>query len=456
MVSIPLGGITTKASGGGDNNNGNGNGSDNDDVSSISEGDRGEKWKKSRPAAFILYDRLLMKFKMLPMPLQLIVAFIIGYIIMTGIRQGMTNSNSASTRPRYKNYDAPPITWEKPIHVNDNEIKPRIIQILTNEKLDLELVMYSPLNHVTSNIANAIPKIGARKLKDKYIELPDMDMKRMSPPDELEKDLCHRLGDWQLDHKPTCNVIHEISFNEPEIEMPTAEGETSAVAEGDGAGEDTISTSLYKNYQLIAGGAFRHVWMFHEYDGTKRVLKTLRVDSEKKKFDLRSFDRHRRDSLSMDQLTWSPLIVDIYSYCTNSAIFDYGEGGDLTALFEKPKIIKPKYRYNGEKSSRTQPTMKPLPSKDTMLHIAYNVSLSLAHAHNPDPKYNKATIAHTDIKPNQFLYQDGYYKLTDFNRVRFLTYNDYKQDTCGFYVGKNGGIWRAPEEYAVSKISRGS
>ena len=37
--------------------------------------------------------------------------------------------------------------------------------------------------------------------------------------------------------------------------------------------------------------------------------------------------------------------------------------------------------------------------------------------------------------------------MTDFNRVRFLTWNVRKDRQCGFTVGKNGGIWRSPEEY---------
>ena len=54
---------------------------------------------------------------------------------------------------------------------------------------------------------------------------------------------------------------------------------------------------------------------------------------------------------------------------------------------------------------------------------------------------------HTDIKADQFIYQDGFYKLSDFNRVRFLTWDFKKNEQCGFKVGKNGGEYRSPEEY---------
>jgi serine/threonine protein kinase len=73
--------------------------------------------------------------------------------------------------------------------------------------------------------------------------------------------------------------------------------------------------------------------------------------------------------------------------------------------------------------------------------------MSIHDAHHFDDR-GRATMAHTDIKPDQFLYQDGYYRLTDFNRVRFLSWNEEDNTECGFRVQKNGGLWRAPEEYS--------
>jgi serine/threonine protein kinase len=157
-----------------------------------------------------------------------------------------------------------------------------------------------------------------------------------------------------------------------------------------------------------------------------RVIKTLRIDSKSKKFDLRNFDRHRRDAVAMDQLTASPLIVDMYGYCSNSGLFDWAEGGDLSNIFDNNMTI---------------------PSKDRLLMIAYNISMSIHDAHNIDDR-GRATIAHTDIKTDQFLFKDGYYRLSDFNRVRFLPFNQETNSSCGFKVAKNGGNWRAPEEYA--------
>jgi hypothetical protein len=44
----------------------------------------------------------------------------------------------------------------------------------------------------------------------------------------------------------------------------------------------------------------------------------------------RNYDRHRRDALSMERLTSSPMVLDIYSFCGNSGVFEFASGGDIT------------------------------------------------------------------------------------------------------------------------------
>jgi len=174
-----------------------------------------------------------------------------------------------------------------------------------------------------------------------------------------------------------------------------------------------------------------------DHDGiTKRAMKTLRSLREKeKKFDLRNHDRHRRDAISFEELHNSPLVVDLYASCSNTAIFDYADRGDLLGI------------YNHNDEERTPELQH---SKLDILRIAYNVSLSVHDAHHFDAQ-GRPTMAHTDIKTDQFIFQDGYYKLSDFNRVRFLMWNQKLDEQCGFDVGKNGGEYRAPEEYAYQK-----
>ena len=63
-----------------------------------------------------------------------------------------------------------------------------------------------------------------------------------------------------------------------------------------------------------------------EYDEEITVLKTLRYKHD---FTDRNYDRHRKDALASERLSNSPNVVDIFAYCSNSAVFEYGPGGDI-------------------------------------------------------------------------------------------------------------------------------
>ena len=56
------------------------------------------------------------------------------------------------------------------------------------------------------------------------------------------------------------------------------------------------------------------------------VLKTLWYEHD---FSDRSYDRHRRDALASERLSSSPYVVDIFAFCQNTAVFEYGAGGDI-------------------------------------------------------------------------------------------------------------------------------
>eukprot|EP00538_Stauroneis_constricta_P013310 CAMPEP_0119564312 /NCGR_PEP_ID=MMETSP1352-20130426/26601_1 /TAXON_ID=265584 /ORGANISM="Stauroneis constricta, Strain CCMP1120" /LENGTH=593 /DNA_ID=CAMNT_0007613057 /DNA_START=52 /DNA_END=1833 /DNA_ORIENTATION=+ len=296
------------------------------------------------------------------------------------------------------------------------------------------------LGHNVTRDVGYLPAPRTRRINEKYDPLTNFArVAKLSAISPMDRDTCHASAEWQRGHRPTCNIIHEVMTSFDSQNMGASSNTYGKRLRQAGRSvSSTMTKSEREHWQnmqddidengharLVAGGAFRHVWMIREFDGTKRALKTLRVDSKYKKFDLRSFDRHRRDAMSMEQLTKSPLIVDIFGHCSNSGLFMWGDKGALSTIFEEMPHI----------------------SELEMLKVAHNVSLSISHAHNFDSQ-GRPTIAHTDIKPDQFLFEDGYYKLTDFNRVRFLKWDDYYKKICGFNVGKNGGIWRSPEEYA--------
>ena len=155
------------------------------------------------------------------------------------------------------------------------------------------------------------------------------------------------------------------------------------------------------------------------------VLKTMRYMHE---WEERNYDRHRRDALAAERLTSSPMTVNIFGFCGNSGLFEYGDGGDVSRWIY--------HRENDSAYSFTE-----------ALDVATQIAEGIAAAHSVDGS-EYATIAHTDITANQFILIDGVYKLNDFNRCRFIRWNTKTNEPCPYNVGNNPGKLRAPEEYA--------
>eukprot|EP00978_Attheya_sp_CCMP212_P008458 scaffold19863_cov52-Attheya_sp.AAC.4 len=209
----------------------------------------------------------------------------------------------------------------------------------------------------------------------------------------FETDECKAQYDWQLTSYPTCAKIHEFDLTD--------------------------------EVKLINNGFWRDVFLLNDFDGAPQILKMMRYEHG---FEGRNYDRHRRDALAMERLTESPHILDIYGFCGNSGLFQFSDGGDMYDAI---------WSENKDKKNLT---------KLDRLHLASQVSIGVADMHNVD-KEGQASIAHTDITPTQFLLIDGFYKLNDFNRARFIRWNHNEDKPCTYRVGSNPGKFRSPEEY---------
>lgn len=201
-------------------------------------------------------------------------------------------------------------------------------------------------------------------------------------PRSERKQGCVALGKWQDEHHPSCLVVHEIDL-------------------------------LQKQFRLLGSGYYRSGFMFQEYDGTKRALKMKRYKS-KLDFNERLWDKHRRDALALEQMSNSPYVMNIYGYCMNSVIVDYSDKRSLYHIFDSEL------------------------SKEELLKVAHDVACAVRDAHNFDER-ERATIVHADISPDQFLLVDGIYKLNDFNRGKFLSWDPERDEQCGISYELNGG-----------------
>jgi len=360
--------------------------------------------KKSQWNIFI--GRLWLRARSLPPAVQigslLVMSMICGLL---SIQFGNTNDNTNATP--YNSGGSRRIRPRNNSRFDDyqyeNQVRfPTMVEIRTGENGEID---FGACRRLAVNSNYRYPKRRGIKYADEYYDAgPYKDRSPLVPKHAT----CELMGDWQDTHHPSCLQFHEIQLNQFFVETNVGPYQV----ERDYSQE---------NLRFLDNGAYRDVWMFRHNDGTRMALKTLRW-SKKRLYDPRNYERHRKDAVAMEQLTASPYIVDIKGFCGNSALFDLSTGGDLYDLVEEG------------------------PAKDEMMRVAHRITSALADAHHYNAQ-GHATIAHTDIKPDQFIMVDGDFKLNDFNRARFLTWNPKKHEHCGFKVQKNGGQWRAPEEF---------
>ena len=221
-------------------------------------------------------------------------------------------------------------------------------------------------------------------------------------PEEVPEG-CVAEADWMNENHPSCNNVHEVDMNDFFFNPQRT---TIRISNGH---------HHRQKFRLIGKGGFRSAFLFHESDGTRRVLKTL-LYRDDRSFTPRTFDRMRRDAVASEQLTASKYIVDIYGYCGMSALVDYSDSDDMLSLFKKEKT----------------------PEKDELFQIAHDVAQSVADAHHFN-KQGRATIVHMDIKPNQWIKFDGRWMLNDFNVAKFLSWDPQKKKNCRFASGYSEG-----------------
>jgi len=230
---------------------------------------------------------------------------------------------------------------------------------------------------------------------------------------------CKAQHAWQLQTFPTCNPIHEI-------DMPS-----KSRRDPDQNQNQTIT--------ILNHGYWRDVWVMRKNSHDNEVvLKTMRFMHN---VTARNFDRNRRDALVMERLSSSRWVLDVYSFCANTGLSEYADGGDIsTAIWPEGSFRK------GGKRVRVIGNM---PKRDQLI-IGVQAAIALAELHTFDHP-DRPSVAHTDISPTQFVKVGDRYKLNDFNRARFLSWNETKQKVCSFSISNNPGKNRSPEEYSKGK-----
>jgi hypothetical protein len=226
------------------------------------------------------------------------------------------------------------------------------------------------------------------------------------------------LNDVRSVH-PTCNSLHELDF----------------------VGDHDDSSMVIPISLLSMSGSWRSAWRVDD----QQVPVVLKVLLLKQKFTQESFAMHAIDARTMERLTASPNVVDIYSFCGQSQLSEFGNTARLG--------IK-------------DPTLRSM----TRLLMARDLARGLAdlHAYRPIHDYQRnnnrslpaVVFAHYDINPANVVLtnrtmnggsnssrseQTIQIKWNDFNLGVPLQQNR-NGTACQIPVRLVNPLWRSPEE----------
>jgi len=253
---------------------------------------------------------------------------------------------------------------------------------------------------------------------------------------------CVPVSTWHLYVPTTCNFVHEVDMGRGVVARSFADDD------GDGGVGDV------PRLKYMFSGAARQAWLLDGTNATATnngtstsattttmtttssppvVLKTLRWT---RNIVPAQANRQRRDAVATERLTSSPHVVDIYGYCSTSAINEYADGGDF-------------YHANADGDDNDGNVVATPAEK---LLFARDAALGLAAIHGVDGPDHVTTMVHHDIRRHNFLLVGGKLKYHDFNQARFLRWNPKTEKRCGFAweekcEGNDVDVYpRSPEE----------
>ena len=208
--------------------------------------------------------------------------------------------------------------------------------------------------------------------------------------------VCKPMHDWQSKSFPNCNMFHETNLSE---------------------------------MKFLASGTIKSVFALSEnIDGhvNKFVYKTLDFNSSHK-ITPKRVNQERKDALILERTTGSRFIPNIHGWCSTDVLME-----------NAPRDME---HYNKDRIKKNI-SISPLDRLKISIHIASGV----ADVHS-------AKYIHNDLHEQQFLFQDGVFKLNDFNFGKPMYIDTKTNSTCKLPKFNMGLFGRSLEElqYKVDK-----
>lgn len=188
--------------------------------------------------------------------------------------------------------------------------------------------------------------------------------------------VCEPMYEWQLESNPNCNMFHELD----------------------------LSGLMY----IASGGARSSFELSEDVAGMKSykvVYKNFLFDSHERLKPWMA-DMERKDALVMGR-TSSPFIQTVFGYCSVASIAEIMSGS----------LEQYKHDHHGP--------LLPIERLKIAIHLASGV----ADLHSID-NTTIPSFCHDDLNESQYLYQDGIFKLGDFNYGKPIYLNKTSNDQC--------------------------
>ncbi|KAL7476330.1 hypothetical protein ACHAW6_002202 [Cyclotella cf. meneghiniana] len=222
---------------------------------------------------------------------------------------------------------------------------------------------------------------------------------------------CISMHSWQESSFPVCNSIHELDF----FSNYRPDGDVTYVTHG-GFNELYHYTERYINSTTSKAS-------------TSLAVKILRHE---KNYTARRFGVVRQDALTLERLTKSPHICNIYGYCGLTLVVPFVTAGSLHD------------KLSGWRRGDIEI------SSEERLQYAIDMARGLRDLHDIDGD-GVPSATHGDLKEHQYLFgEDGRLQLGDFNKGQFLSKSSTTGKACTYKPPSttyNDKVFRSPEEY---------
>lgn len=266
-----------------------------------------------------------------------------------------------------------------------------------------------------TNIVRALVQSQAPNITNEELRLATMKQNttsgiETSHPDNTTNP-CKYMYKWQTEDFSTCNPIHEVDMTNKVVN-----GMLTFLA----CGGDRCTFRVNNGSMSLA------LKIRHPYGDT---------------YSEESYKRTKKDYLTMERLTKSPYILNMYGNCALSQLLEYADGGTLYDLIRRTR-------------AQRKMTNNELLSPIDKLRVAIQIITAVADLHSTDGE-SVASVTHNDLDSDQFLLVDGVFKLNDFYLSYFLQRNEETGNVCWrrrATLGRNSKN-HAPEESNYTRIN---